>query len=350
VTTKYSVRRVPAVDAEAEVLELSRRRSGKANRSVFHWGYLANPVGPADCFLLDASSDGSSTVVGMVGVGPRRFEVGGKNVSAGLLGGFFVDKGHRTFFPALMLQRAVLGWARQNFDLVYGFPNTAAAPIMTKLGFRNLARLERYVLVLRHAPYIASRVGSRALGRALALPFDGVRRLVHPGISRGASRGLAFGRVRTLDQRFDRLFRARAFSDVSMGQRDAKLLQWRFLERPDEDTSIYALSSREDGELRAYVVVRVHQQLANVRDLLGVDLDSMAEALRLAAGAARRAGCTSLSFLCAAPPRLHERLSALGFRVRPEPRHLIGHAGGALTTHDPASLERWYLTEADEDQ
>lgn len=349
-TTKYSARRVPAVEARAEVVALSRRRRREDDGSVFRWGYLTNPVGDSDCFLLDASADGTSTVVGMVGVGPRRFEVGGKSVLAALLGGFFVDKAHRSFFPALMLQRAVLGWTREHFDLVYGFPNAASAAIMKKLGYRDLARLERHALVLRHAPYIASRVPSDALSRVLAMPFDGARRLFHPGISRGPSRGLAFARVRTVDERFDRLFAARALADCSMGRRDAKLLRWRFLERPDEETSVYALSSRKDGELRAYVAVHTSERSAHVRDLLGVDVDAMAEALRLVAGEARRAGCVTLSFLCAAPPPLRDRLSALGFRVRAEHRTFIGTAGSTSNGLEPSSLERWYLTEADEDQ
>jgi hypothetical protein len=351
VKAKYTVRSASAPEAEREVLDLWRKRAIGSSQEVFRWGYLRSPVGPTHCFLLDATTEDGAAVVGMVAVGSRRIALPGGDVSAGLLGDFFVDKAHRTFFPALMLQRAVVTWAKATFDVVYGFPNASSATIMKKLGIRNLALLERHVLVLRHAPYIQPRVGSEAIARILAIPADCFRRIASPGISLGARRGLTFLRMHVIDERFDRLFRARAFADVAMGRRDAKLLSWRFLERPDESTTVYALTSGgEKGELRGYAVVHTDEDVAHVRDLLGVDLDSMAEVLRLVAGEARREGCVALSFLCSAPPRLLERLHALGFRVRSGDRTLVGCAGARLKGHDPGSLERWYLTEADEDQ
>lgn len=347
---KYQVRRVSPADAEAEVLDLWQRRPSGTSSALFRWGYLTAPAAPTECFLLDGVDGTSSHVVGMVGVGSRRFDIGGKSVSAGLLGDFFIDKAHRTFFPALTLQRASVAWARAKFDFVYGFPNGSAAPIMKRLGFRDVARLERHVLVLRHAPYIAPRVRSKALARALAAPIDGVRRLIHPGISRGPRDRLTFGRLRATDARFDRLFEAHAFAECSIGRRDADLVRWRLLERPDEDTSIYALAKEEDGPLQAYAAVHIAGDVAHVRDLLGVDIDAMTEILRLVAGAARRRHCVALSFACTAPPRFLERLLAIGFRLRPGHRTMIGCAGNGATDRDPTALERWYLTEADEDQ
>jgi hypothetical protein len=350
---KYEASGIPAAEAEPEVVRLWNERVSRNNQSVFRWGYLSNPLGQGHCFLLRAIDGSTSTIVGTVGIGTRRVNVGGETLTAGVLGDFFVLKAHRTFFPALSMQRAALTWARKNFDLVYGFPNESARPVIKRLGFRDMARLERHVLVLRHARYIASRVGSPIAGRALAVPIDGFRRLVYPGISRPAPRGLQFARVHRTDERFDRLFQARAFRHATIGHRDAKLLQWRFLEHPDQPCSLYALTEAS-GELRAYVVIQVEDEIAHVRDLLGVDVEAMGHALRMIAGVARRQRCASLSFVCAAPPHLKRTLDRLGFRVRDGaegPRLLFGHVGDAFANARTLSgLDHWYATELDEDQ
>ncbi|HVH43463.1 MAG TPA: hypothetical protein VM925_14010 [Labilithrix sp.] len=350
---KYEASGIPAAEAEAEVVRLWDQRATGANDAIFRWGYLSSPVGSGHCFLLRATDAEATSVVGGVGVGVRRVDASGKTLSAGVLGDFFVLKGHRTFFPALSMQRAVLGWARKNFDLVYGFPNASAEPVIKRLGFKSLAQLQRHVLVLRHARYIAPRVRSKIAGRALAIPLDGFRRFIHPGISRPAPAGLVLRKFDKLDDRFDRLFRARAFDDLTVGHRDAKLLQWRFLDHPARPSDVYGLTDRS-GELRSYAVVQVIDEVAHVRDLLGVDIESMTQVLRLVAGEARRRRCVSISFICAAPPPLEHALEYLGFRIRDGtegPRTLFGHAGDTLT--DPrilSALHHWYATEADEDQ
>ena len=354
---KYEACGVPAAEAQPEVVRLWNARAARSNDVVFRWGYLSNPSGPGQCFLLRATDGGTSSIVGTVGIGTRRVSLGGRTLVAGVLGDFFVVKGHRTFFPALSMQRAVLGWARQNLDLVYGFPNELARPIIKRLGFREMAHFQRHVLVLRHASYLADRIGSNTGARLLAVPIDQLRRLVYPGISRRPAAGLRFGRIERIDERFDRLFHARAFQGLTVGHRDAKLLQWRFIDYPGDPCSIYGLTDGA-GELRAYVVVQMTREIAHVRDLLGVDVEAMGEALRLMGGVARSHRCVSLSFACAAPPQLQRVLDRLGFRTRNSaegPRVLFGHAGDALLAEGAngrnlSALDRWYATEVDEDQ
>ncbi|HVJ90983.1 MAG TPA: hypothetical protein VM580_14365 [Labilithrix sp.] len=350
---KYEASGVPAAEAEADVVRLWNERAARANDAIFRWGYLASPVGTGHCFLLRATDNDVTNVVGTVGVGVRRVDAGGVTLSAAVLGDFFVLKGHRTFFPAFSMQRAVLTWARKNFDLVYGFPNESAQPIIKRLGFKGMAHLLRYVLVLRHTRYIAARVGSKLAARALALPIDGYRRLLRPGISRRAPRGLTLQRFHRVDERFDRLFETRHFRNLTVGHRDAKLLQWRFLDHPDKPSQLYGLTERT-GRLLAYAVVEIENDVAHVRDLLGVDIEAMTQILRLVGGVVRRQGCAALSFTCCAPPDLARGLDRLGFRVRDGgkgPRTLYGHAGDALSNARALSaLEHWYATEADEDQ
>lgn len=343
---RYSVRALGAAEARASVLELWQRLGIADAGARFDWAHGDG----SRLFLLDAHDGTTSRVVGMVAIEPREVFANGRRLSAALLGGFRVEKAHRTFFPALSLQRAVTAWARSEFDLVYGFPNESAAPIMKKLGFRPLLHLSRHALLLRHARQLEEIVDGRALCRVLAAPLDAYRAL---SLWRPREADQTFASITSADARFDRLFAARAFADWTCGGRDPRLVVRRLLGRPDERTTVHALSER--GELSAWVAVHRAGDVAFVRDLQGRDVRAMATALRLASLESRAAGCSSVSLLCAAPPALRDALAALGFRARPSSRVMIGLAGERLAT-DPtgastlAALERWYATEADEDQ
>lgn len=371
--TKYEAWGIPAAEAEADVVRLWRERAAggpedahrpapsadapvdDANDAIFRWGYLESPAGSGRCFLLRATDDSESNVVGGVGVGARRVNVSGQSLKAGLLGDFFVTKGHRTFFPALRMQREALEWSKQNVDLLYGFPNASAQPVIKRLGFKELARLHRFVLVLRHAKYLAPKVHSKLAARALGVPLDGFRRLVQPGMSLPAPYGLSLVRFEELDARFDRLFEGRAFRNITVGFRNADLLRWRFLEHPTHPSRVYGLvDDKSGGQLRAYAVIQMIDEVAHIRDLLGIDIASMTQILRLLAGEARRSGASSLSFACAAPGPMKSALERLGFRIRPDaggPRILFGHVSESITDSRVVSaLHHWYATEADEDQ
>ena len=271
--------------------------------------------------------------MGLVGAFERKVVVGDRTLTAGLLGGFIVEKSHRTFFPALMLQRAVLTWAKKNVDFAYGFPNESSAPIMKKLGFHELVTLKRWVLVVKHARYIERYVPSPHLARLLAAPIDRFRRL-----ERRPTRGREFRAFDSIDDRFSFApFRA------PHGVRNARFVKWRFADRPDQESTVYGLSEGE--RLIGYVVVHLEGSTAHVRDLQGIDAQAMGDTLRHLSRTLKNA--VSISFLCSAPPALATELEAIGFQVREPSRTLIGYA------EDPTILESlasWYATEADEDQ
>jgi hypothetical protein len=356
---KYEAKGVPAGQAEPEVVELWGSALGPSPAPLYRWAFLTNPLGPAEVFLLRALAGDGRRTVGSLSASPRRVEVDGRTLSARLLGGFFVHPSHRTFFPALVLQRAALAWAKKNVGLLYGFPNVSATPLIKKLGFHELARIERRVLVLRHASYVAKRLASKRIpavfARPLALPFDAFRRFVHPRTTRRAPRGLVFQRFDRIDERFDAVCRARsrAFAGVTIGHRDPHLLQWRFLDRPNEPCSVWGLAERGTGTVRSYAVVHVDGPMAHVRDLAGEDVGTMLHTLLLVGRAVRRQRCAALSFACAAPPSLARGLERAGFKSRAEleaPRLMYGHIGEDIQGDVLSLLSRWYATEADEDQ
>ena len=325
-TVKYVVRSAPAAEVEDDVLALWKKLPEPPPEATFRWGWVDNP---GRCFLLEA--DGA--VVGVVGVGERHIALDGRTLKAGLLGGFVVEKSHRTFFPALMLQRAVLTWVKKNVDFAYGFPNESSAPIMKKLGFHDLVKLERWVLVVRHARYIERYVPSSRISRVIAAPIDRLRRF-----ERRPPRGRKL-EVAEPDSRFA----LAPFPSRPHGVRDDTFVRWRLANRPDQKCTVYRLT--EGPRVIGYAAIHFDGSIAHVRDLQGIDVTAMSHVLRHLAGSL--SDVQSISLLCSAPPELARALEDIGFVIRAPSRTLIGYA------EDPEllpALSRWYATEADEDQ
>src|SRR5262249_28403520 len=166
-------------------------------------------------------------------------------------------------------------FARARFGLVYGLPNASSAAVLQRLGFRPLARLVRYVYILRHATYARSVIEKNVpmaapLGGVAGPAVDAWRRFVDPGTAWGEHE---LGCPEEPDAGFDALWRARAFRPAIVSERSAAFLRWRFSERPDERCEIF---TRSEPALAAYAVVHAGPEHAHVRDLMGLSVDAMA--------------------------------------------------------------------------
>src|SRR5262249_42112543 len=100
----------------------------------YDWNYRANSLGPGRCWLLLAGN----TVVGTAGLSRRRFRLNGGPIDVGLASDFAVDREHRCFQPALMLQKAVLSSLTHDTNLIYGLPNQSAIGVFRRLGYQSL--------------------------------------------------------------------------------------------------------------------------------------------------------------------------------------------------------------------
>lgn len=344
---RYSARKVEVEAAEPHVLALWRAQwPARERAAVFRWYYRGSPNGPANCFLLDHGDE----VVGMAALAERRFAVCSASLTAGLMGDFLIDRQHRTLFPALSLQRGLVAWARARFGLIYGLPNASSAAVLGRLGFRPLAKLVRYVYILRHATYARSVIERNVpmaapLGGVAGPAVDAWRRFVDPGTARARPELVP---IAAPDAEFDTLWRTRTFRPPIIAERSAAFLRWRFTERPDERCEIFTL---QKPTLAAYAVVHSGSEHAHIRDLMGVSVDAIARILPPLCEAMRARGLRTVSFSCAAPPEVIECLRDLHFHRRNE-RALIGLRGAGDRLGDAfwSDPRNWYATEADEDQ
>ena len=98
------------------------------------WYYRNNPEGtPLIVFLHHAGSPGA---VGVAAVGPRQMRFGTQTLRAGALVDFVANPEHRTFFPAIFLQKELRRRALATYPVLFGFPNEKSLAIVRRIGYR----------------------------------------------------------------------------------------------------------------------------------------------------------------------------------------------------------------------
>jgi hypothetical protein len=351
----YRAVRTAAVDAGealaslwAANLPVSRATCDEKHR----WFYLDAPTGEAEAFLLstDEGPD-AGRAIGCAGVGRRAFMLRGRPLRVALLADLAVDRRHRSGFPVLALQRTVRKFALAEHDVTYGFPNEHAVAVHLKLGYRELGRMERWVRVLEHGPYVKRLFDVPVITTAAGTVLDvvaGVRDRARATPKRVRHR-LAWSP--TVDARFDALADEVASQELIIGRRDAAFVRWRHLGRPAPRAEIVALETRGSRQLRGWAaVVRVGDR-HELADFLAATPDDLSTLLQLLVPALRDRGGASVSAHFLGAHWVGDVLADHGFHRREAKRSVIVDAGpsAAAARAEIEDARRWYLTDADED-
>jgi hypothetical protein len=356
---QYSIEHAEPAQVHNDLLRLWWDNLPVARESAdakYQWTYLDPPDRPDGVFVLKAQRDGEGThIVGTAGLGCRRFFAAGRALRAGLLGDLAVDRDHRTALPALRLVREARRAALEHFDFAYGYPNHSAEGVFLRCGYHKLGIMSRYAAVLRYAPYVRRVLDVPVLPRIAGAGLDALRMGARMPRMLQALRHFRLEWLDDVDDRFDALWpRARDEYPI-IGQRDARFLRWRFLRHPTERFEIAALAENRPGkELHAYAVVQRQGRAAYLRDLFG-KFESLGPLLDLLLPALRVKRCTSVSFDYLGARRMVDLLLSRSFEYRHSDRTIIVEAGNSLAREASGvaalldDVERWYLTDADED-
>ncbi len=315
-------------------------------RAKFDWYYRANPAGaPRVLFLDHPLPSGSSERIGVLALAWRALLLQGQPHTFGMLIDFGVAAGHRTLYPALLLQAAMRDRHLAACGAFFGFPNENSEPVMRRLGYQEVGQMVRHVRVLRSLPYLPQRWPMPL--RRLAAPLVDVLLALR---WRGLSAPRPPLRVEWLDApdvRFDALWAAQAQRAGIVGRRDREFLQWRFFSPGAGPHQLAALSHDQFG-LLGYAVCQFERRQLHVRDLLlHPQHEHTLPALLSAVFAQARAQSKSSVVVNACLPRdLASRLHAAGLIAREHRPVLAQFAAEA-----PAAWRalEWYATEADVD-
>jgi hypothetical protein len=335
-----------AIDRDRDsVLSLWHGNLGEdaSMRSKFDWFYAGCPFGEPTLCLLRHVADNCH--VGVASAGPRRMQLAGSEIAAGVLVDLAVSAAHRSLGPAMMLQTALAEIAGARFDLLYGFPNPKAAPVFKRAGYAKLGEIVRHARVLRHRDYLARRM-PRPFAALASLPVDLAVRLHDIWRARGDRRLSAQWRDEA-DPRFDELWARSAQASAALAIRDHAFARWRFDQCPLAKTRYLLLDDANDGSLQAWFACQVKDGALHVRDFWSTDAARGLERSHVDAllAAARKAGHASVSVEIAGTAQqlrgwLGARFSARGLRP----------VFGKWTDSRSQPRPELYLTSADEDE
>lgn len=342
----YEIAAAKLQDDGDAIVDLWRRGFARFHlpQAKLDWFYRLNPQG-APIVMLLRSREGAEPV-GAASAVPRQMRLGGRAVMAAQMVDFVVLEQHRSFFPALALQRELRQSALRKFEVLYGMPNSESRGVFRNSGYRPVLEMVRRARVLRSADYL-SRVLPAWIARALGPMIDQGRRLAVT-LSLQAGGDFASGWCDRPDVRFDGLWARCEALRVLMGTRDRAYLAWRFAECPRRSFRFFVVTHAGDGRLVAYAACEAENRALHVRDfLVDPELPGAWRRLWLALIAdAFRQGYATLSVDYGGSDAVHRRLESAGFLAR-ERRPVYAAASGSWA----GELEglSWHLTNADED-
>lgn len=314
------------------------------NATRYDWFYLQNPQGRGRVYLLRAS--GSQEILGAVGVGARDFVAGsdGGKSPSGTLVDFVVHPGHRSLFPALLLQRTVCEQEFRRCGFVYGLPLAKAVPVVARLHGATRFTSGTYVRVIRSANYIRKNAPwlPSPLVNLLGASID-MLRSAHIWLSLRFSRTrcVATGGYPDLDACLRRIASAEG---LTIGDRSPEIMAWRG--RPAQRKfETLSFQDRRSGETIGYIMYAVDSDSLSVIDFIVPRNDGQARSIWLDVcrkASALRAAVVRVEF--GGCERVPLQLRSAGYFHR-------GSRPGFVILREPAAATaaNWWFTRFDED-
>ncbi len=318
----------------------------------YDWHFLNNPFGPGQIWILKA--DGHP--IGTTSLAMRPLRVRDTIATAGVGCDLAVNKDHRFLQPALMLQRALMSFARVGIRMIYGVPNPRGASVLKYVGYREFCPVHRYAKVLRMSHYLqrSGKLGAMA-------PFIG--KIADQGLAAWQSIGRRQDRrctqiLHSFDERFDELWSRLGSRQTTLTIRDRRFLQWRYRDCPLRQYKTIGLLTDDGSKLLGYLIYYVEAHSAVCADLLALDGAGNLDCLLSSwAALARDDGLASLSVSCS-DPALANTLMRQGFSqrsivsaIKPGRTPQLERSK-TLFTHDRNAASEtvaasWYYTEGD---
>jgi GNAT superfamily N-acetyltransferase len=244
------------------VLDLGKRNLPGFSPERFTTYYERHPYGPP---LFQLALTPAGEPVGMAALFPAPVWIDGVVVDAAVAGDFSVDARHRAFGPALLLQRRLLERADdRGFQLAFGIPNSAAEPLLRRVGYRRVGAMDTFVKLLRIGSVVRRYARDPRAARLAAQ------------LSAGALSALGRRRVRgrlpsleapaAFDSRFEGLLASVRTRARVVPERRIDVLNWKFRAGVGDR---YAISAVPQGSgIAAYAVVLRNDRVHRIVDLV----------------------------------------------------------------------------------
>lgn len=353
------------------IAELFKGKEGPwADAQFWDWKFLHNPAGTSVGSVVEA--DGRA--VGQIGSFPVRFVVQGREALVAHDHDMIVapeQRSLRTFFDLVQARPHIN--SAMAIDFLYGCAPQENAELLI-----NLAGAESVTTIplMRRRLDFKSALRQR-LGKPLASPLAAIVNSLFLRLSPPPPlpAGLQLRALERFDERFDTLWGKTRQDYRIMALRDARYLNWRFVEVPRLTHHILCIESADGDEVLGYAVLLPGEEprrLAQITELItpqGSDPSVAATLIAHALQWAREQGASSLQCWMLPHTHLRQPLLDAGFFPDEDPDYQLvirrtylenppagdppdpGHASGAERPSAELLLDpqSWFLSIGDAD-
>lgn len=329
---------------------------GDKNLASLRWQYFDNPVKKLYVDFEVEEIGQEERLAAIYAVFPVWFKIGSRQAIACQSIDTMTDSRYRGKGLFIKLAQAIYErCSSSGIELVYGFPNgNSFHGFGTKLDWRSLDPLPFLLLPLR-SRFFLRKIPLKILSKAMPdLPLHwGLRPTRVP-------EGVIFKPIQRFDDRVDKLWKEFAENVDAAVIRDSRFLNWRFIDKPDEDYKvlgayaherllgvvIYTIKEKHGGRI-GYIMELLHDPLRP--DLGEALLAHVKEAFILEKVDAALAWC----FKHSPNYRAHRAVGfiSLPYKLRPIELHM-GFRGFNLSADESLRLlrrEAWYISYSDSD-
>lgn len=313
----------------------------------YDWLYKDNPFKNAYLYFLECNE---KERVGVQGVSSRIFEFNNKNISAGIVADFAVNKNHRSLGPGLSLLKKVQESGLSNNDLLYIYPNKKAEPVIKRAGYKNKKIIERFVRVSKTKVFL-SQVFPKVLSSFLSYIIDPIIFIVDFTRHQFISINYMSELIDSVPIDIDDIWNNADFKyKVILAKRDKKFIEWRKKEF-DIKSSLFVLRSKQDNQIIGYIAYlnEINNGTVKIIDMFFINETTALRALLVSFNyKARVLKSNSISVEGLFSKQIKDVLKKLGYKSR-ESRILYYKFNSKLYEVDSTKQIQWFLTSWDED-
>lgn len=269
--SNYRFSAISYSECKAEYIAFrNENRENLRDESYFEWRFLKKPGGCIPLIIWVESASGEK--IGSVGFTQDVYAVNGELYPFGQLCDISISKKWRGKGIARGMLEFLSGLEQfREKKLCFAMPNQDAARALEKSGWSTLAKIDRYVKILKVDSKIQKIFGRGMLSRAVACPANFALEFLSYEKFRRKQKQYSAVPVEGFDGRFDTFWREYDKKGAVYGLRTSEYLTWRYVSHPYIDYKILALFKGE--RIRGYAVYFFDGDKCNVDDIFSVQGD-----------------------------------------------------------------------------
>ncbi|MFC1966412.1 GNAT family N-acetyltransferase [Chloroflexota bacterium] len=250
---EWSIRKYQEGD-EKQLIELRKVIAGETrSERYWKWQFMDCPAGAAKLWLAMTNEK----AVGQYVMIPIYMKIGDETVTGSMTLDLMTHPDYRRQGIFELLARKTYEEARRDeICITFGSPNELAYPgYIKKLDWFDICLLPRMTKILNLGSVLKRRTGNKMLSEIGSLWGNAVLATKYRALPSSYMPDVEIKRTSSFDDRIDE-FWGKASANLKVAVvRDKKYLNWRYVDKPGHDYTIYLAERR--GEVLGYVILKL---------------------------------------------------------------------------------------------